>query len=115
MSDNVITHDFGKDAREAGRKLSHLLGLVEAQRKELEDDPVRLFDLAGERIADVTRRLDAAWEALQPQVDWRPDDGSAPTPLRTVVVDARELERLRACAAIVTETATSIWKGTNSP
>lgn len=97
----IIKQDFGRERREACRKLSRLIGLVEAQERELEDDPRRLLDLAGGEIVRLKRGIDEACEALRPRVyPYYPSLGDF-IETRTMVVDREELERLRKAADII--------------
>lgn len=102
MNEKVVTVNFGKEAREAGRKLTRLLGIVRAQEDELLTDPVRLFDLAQQAIAQKDSLIREARDALRPRID--PTLPSEPVrfePIKTVSVMADEYYRLKAAAEII--------------
>jgi hypothetical protein len=101
MEKNVQPVDFGKEQREAARKLGRLLNLVEQQEANIIADPVKYWRMAGEEISRLRLVLEEAHDALRSPVDlWRePEPVYRPT--ETVTVVKSEHERLRACAAIV--------------
>lgn len=99
---SVIEQDFGKSRREASRTLCRLLGLLETQQQELQDDPVRLFGMAGKEISRLQGILRDADDALRIRTNYMPGD-SAPVyhPEQTVRITHEDYERLKECARIV--------------
>lgn len=102
MDEKVVKVEFGRDAREAGRRLTRLLGIVKAQEEELLTNPVRLFDLVQKALAEKDALIREARDALRPRIDPTPPKGPIPfEPIRTVNVYADEYYRLKAAAAIL--------------
>lgn len=99
--ETVIRVTFGKEAREAGRALSRLLGMVEAQEAELVNDPRRLFALAQTAIAQRDRIIREAQDALRPRLSAHYQEPVRFRPIETVSVMADEYRRLRAAAEII--------------
>jgi hypothetical protein len=99
--ETVIRVAFGKETREAGRALSRLLGIVEAQEAELLSDPRRLFALAQSAIAQRDRIIREAQDALRPRLSARYEDPAQFRPIETVNVMADEYRRLKAAAEII--------------
>jgi hypothetical protein len=99
--DSVIEFDFGRERRDAGRLLTKLLGILEAQEAELLSDPVRLYRMAGKEIARLHVVLQTARDALRVPVAYGSFDVCSRPSIETHVVVKDEWLRLQACAAIV--------------
>lgn len=108
---SVIEKDFGKSRRDASRTLCRLLGLLEAQQQELQDDPLRLFGMAGKEISRLQGILRDAEDSLRMRTNYMPDD-SEPVylPAQTVRITHDDYERLKECARIVRS-----WNLTHAP
>lgn len=105
MSEGNVEHiDFGKDQREAARRLSGLLGLIEARDREMLENPKKFFDMAADEIVRLQGVLRAAQDALRVPMDialYRQDSPITFCPLETWIVDKAEWERLKAVERII--------------
>ncbi len=98
--ERIVAVDFGKDEREASRRLAHLLGLAEEQREAIAADPVKFYNAAAAEIARLQLRLRELRDAGRARVPSYHDLGAEPSrPLFDTVTVTRDdydaLRRLR--------------------
>ena len=92
---SVIEHDFGADKRRKERRFRSLLGLDALHEQNVRANPLPYLERASERVFQLERAL------FEAALAGRPDAGAATPPGATVVVDAGEFARLKACHAAV--------------
>jgi hypothetical protein len=98
----IIPHDFGREKREAARRLTLLLKQSADRAAELERDPVRLFNIAIQEIADLHRQIQEAQAALSGYMPLEIDEPASSSSAKGVVrIAAADYKRLRRCAEIV--------------
>jgi hypothetical protein len=106
MSDNVALHDFGREAREYARKLSHLLNLRDQHEAAVLRDPLPYLKKAHEKIAELQTAIREAQEALYvyieaPRYDAPYEAERPPLAPEIVRVPRAEYERLRRAATLL--------------
>ena len=80
-NDNIERVDFGAERRRIERMMGRLLGIAADMRTELENNPVRFYQLAVDEIIALQQHVRDIEEAMRGEpLDLRPVDPSAPPP-----------------------------------
>ena len=64
-SGNIVPVDFGLQANEMKRRFARLLNLAERQREDMELNPFPYLEAAGERMAEMQREMQNAYDGLR--------------------------------------------------
>ncbi|MFG1358623.1 hypothetical protein [Xanthobacter pseudotagetidis] len=92
---SVIEHDFGAEKRRKERRFRTLLSLDALHEQNVRANPLPYLERASERIFQLERAL------FEAALAGRPDAGAPGPEPGTLVVEAGEYARLRACHAAV--------------
>lgn len=97
---NVIERNFGAKEREAARQFARLFGILEAHAEDVLRRPMHYLQIASQENSRLYAALREADDALR-MSGFELTSDPVIAPMRTVVVDEDDYNRLRACAEIV--------------
>lgn len=112
MDQTVVAVNFGKEERDAARKLADLLQRVSVVEDELLTHPLRLFEEASKKIVDLQRALRHCEAALFNRIEplSRDIDQSQPLPnyFQKISVYLDDWKKYEECARRVREASASL-------